>query len=328
MLVDSLIILAGVAVTIALAELVINNAIEMAERFRLSGTFIGMTVLSVGTSIPEVFTHVVGSATILRQPETFATISSLVIGANIGSDIFQQNFILPLIGLLGAILIKRQNLFSEIGALVWASVLVWLFGLGGLISRLEGALLLLAYVGYILFLAKRDRVRDEAPPRSRGGPEHGTRRTVLAVAIIAISFAVMAVATEQVVVAATRLVENLPLSASFFGVIFLGVATALPELTTSLVSIHKGEKNLSVGIVVGSNITNPLLGIGLGAVISTYAVPDVVVYYDLPVKIVTSFFIFYFLWTQELLRRWESLVLIAMCLAYLVARAHFFPSDF
>ncbi len=68
--------------------------------------------------------------------------------------------------------------------------------------------------------------------------------------------------------------DRLPIIASFFGVLVLGVATALPELTTALVSIAKGEKDISAGLLIGSNVTNPLLGIGLGAMISTYTLPD------------------------------------------------------
>ena len=100
----------GVAVILILAELIVRHAIKVANYTGLSGTFIGMTILSIGTSIPEIMSHIVGSVTILRQPETMATISGLLIGTNIGSDIFQQNFILPTVALIGTIMVERRHL--------------------------------------------------------------------------------------------------------------------------------------------------------------------------------------------------------------------------
>jgi cation:H+ antiporter len=93
--------------------------------------------------------------------------------------------------------------------------------------------------------------------------------------IVVASFAVMAVVTDQVIRSSIRLVDMLPISASFFGVIFLGIATSLPELSTALLSIRKGKKDMSAGIMLGSNVTNLLLGLGIGGMISTYTVPQV-----------------------------------------------------
>ena len=88
MLSELIIMVTGVAAILILAELIIFHAIKVADYTGLSGTFIGMTILSIGTSIPEIMSHIVGSITILRQPETMDTISGLLIGTNIGSDIF------------------------------------------------------------------------------------------------------------------------------------------------------------------------------------------------------------------------------------------------
>jgi len=143
MLVESLTLLAGVIIILALAELIIRNSIQIAKHYGLSGTFIGLTLLSIGTSIPEIMTHIIGSIDILKNPGMMNTLSGLLIGTNIGSDIFQQNFILPIIGIIGTIIVIRKNLFVEVGGLIIASLLVWVFSLGGYISRVEGGLLLL-----------------------------------------------------------------------------------------------------------------------------------------------------------------------------------------
>ncbi len=324
MLIDALVIAAGIAVTIALAEVVIRNAVLVAERFHVSPTFIGLTLLSIGTSIPEIFTHVAGSLRILREPELLETVSALVVGTNIGSDIFQQNLVLPLVGLIGTVIVRQEELWAEAGALIGATALLWAFALGGVISRAEGVVLVVAYGAYLVALARSSRVVEQAG-RNRAG---AGRRVLAAVAVIFAAFAVMAVATDQVVAASTRLVVLLPVSASLFGVVVLGVASALPELTTALISVARRQSGISAGVLIGSNITNPLFALGLGAAISTFAVPDVVVVYDLPVKLVTAGLLFLFLRTGQRLARPEAATLILLFFAYLAVRTLLFPTDF
>jgi cation:H+ antiporter len=323
MLFESLTLITGVLITLLLAQIIIKNSVELAKHWGLSGTFIGLTILSIGTSIPEIITHIVGSIDILRNPESLNTLSGLLIGTNIGSDIFQQNFILPVIGIIGTLIVIRKNLLTEMGGLIAAAVLVWLFALGGVISRWEGALLLLAYIGYLVYL-KKSKISEEYKAAN-----HLSRKQIIwAVLLIIIAFIIMAMVTEKVLTASTSLLASLPISASFFGVILLGVAAALPELTTSLVAILKNKQDISAGILIGSNITNPLFGIGLGALISTYTVPAVVVLYDLPLKIATACLIYFFLWRREDLTKSEGFVLIALFIAYIVFRMVFFPVDF
>jgi cation:H+ antiporter len=323
MLTEALIILAGVIITLILAEVIIRNSIQLANHYGFSGTFIGLTVLSIGTSIPEIMTHIIGSIDILKNPAAINTFSGLVVGTNIGSDIFQQNFVLPFIGIIGVILVIRKNLLTEMGGLIAAAVLVWLFSLGGIISRLEGAILLIAYLAYMIYL-KRSKISETYEAKNN----LNRKEIILAFLLILICFVIMAFVADQVLNASTILIEFLPISASFFGVILLGIATALPELMTSLIAVLKGKKEMSAGILIGSNITNPLLGIGLGALISTYTIPNVVIYFDLPIKIGTAGLLYYFLFRNSKLNRWEAVVLILLFIVYLVLRQIYFPVDF
>ncbi len=162
MQIEFLIVIVGVLVILATAEIIIKNSISLAEHYGVSETFIGLTVLSIGTSIPEIMTHIIGSVHIVQQPEMINTLSGLLIGSNIGSDIFQQNMILGVIGLLGAVIVYKKNLFVEVGGLVAAALLVLIFALDGRISRLEGGILLIAYIAYIAYLLylKRSKMKD------------------------------------------------------------------------------------------------------------------------------------------------------------------------
>ncbi|MBU1975583.1 MAG: hypothetical protein KKG59_04225, partial [Nanoarchaeota archaeon] len=225
MLTQILIVFSGIIIIILLAQVIIKNSVALAKHYGLSGTFIGLTILSIGTSIPEIMTHIIGSFNILSRPEQMNSVSALLLGTNIGSDIFQQNLVLPVIGLIGTIVVLKKNLWKEMGVLVMASVLVWLFALGGLISRLEGAILLLAYIGYLIYL-QRTNVKESIEITEKLSKE----KVRLAFGLLAISFIIMAVTTDHVLEASIKLVKLLPISASFFGVIVLGVASALPEL--------------------------------------------------------------------------------------------------
>jgi cation:H+ antiporter len=323
MITETLTVIAGFIIIIILAELIIKNAIQLGEHHGFSGTFIGLTILSIGTSIPEIMTHIVGSANIVQNPTLINTMSSLVIGTNIGSDIFQQNFIIPAIGLMGALIVIRKNLFTEMGGLIAAAVLTWLFSLNGIISRIEGAILLIAYITYLIYL-KKSKISESF----NGTNNLSKKEVILAYGLILLSFVIMAVVSDEVLGASTILIQSLPISASFFGVIALGIASALPELTTSLIAVFKKKGDISAGILIGSNITNPLFGIGLGALISTYTIPKVVIFYDLPIKIGTAALLYYFLARNEKLNKWESAVLIGLFIGYIIIRQLYFPTDF
>lgn len=323
MVIDLSIVFGGALLMLAIAEVVIRLTLRLARHYHLSGSVVGLTILSVGTSLLEIMTHIVGSLHIVRYPEQMNTLSGLLLGSNIGSDVFQQNFVLPLVALLGTVMVVRRMLVLEVGALIAASSLLWLACLGGFITRVEGALLVLAYVAYLYLLGQS---RNTEPPPRR---EPLKRQQALgAVGLVILCFVAMALLADPVLGAATRLVAQLPMSASLFGVLVLGVCTALPELMTALVAIYKGQREISAGILIGSNITNPLLGAGLGAMISGYAVPTVIVAYDLPVKILTGALIFVFLWRRQDMSRGEALVLIALYFAYLASRGVLFSSDF
>lgn len=323
MLTEILILIMGVIAILLLANLAVRNSIQLADHFGLSGTFIGLTILSIGTSIPEIMTAVLGSINILNDPATMNTVSGLIIGTNVGSDIFQQSFILALVGLIGTITVVKKNLVSEVGALIAGAVLILIFSLGGFLNRFEGFILLAIYFCYLIYLEKTQVQKKKQAKRHL--PK---ARIAYEIITIVIAFAIMAFAANKVIDVSTLLVSQMAISASFFGVLLLGVASALPELTTALIGILKHKKGISSGVLIGSNVTNPLMGLGAGALISGYAVPNVTIFYDLPAKIGIACLIFYFLWKNEYLRKWQAVLLIFIFIAYLYFRSMFFPVDF
>jgi cation:H+ antiporter len=177
-------------------------------------------------------------------------------------------------------------------------------------------------VAYVVYLATHQ-------PHGKPPPQRLPHwRAPFYAGLVVLCLAGMALIADPVLGAATRLVTRLPISASLFGVLVLGVCAALPELMTALVSIFRGQRGISAGILIGSNITNPLFSAGLGAMISGYSVPAVIQVYDLPVKIATGVLLYVFLWRRSDLGRAEALALIALYFAYILLRGYFFPADF
>jgi len=319
---DFFIVIAGALFIVLSANYAVKSCVRLARHFGLSDELIGMTILSIGTSLPEIVTHIVGSIQILANPLQMDSLSGLVIGTNIGSDIFQQNFIISLIALIAVIKVQDKHLKKDMGGLIGAALLVWLFSYNGIIHQLEGAILFFGYIAYLIILEKygmrsRESINDGLMNH------HPVKHTFIAI----VSFLIMALAADRVLEHSTFIVDQLNISASFFGVIVLGIVTALPELTTSLVALRKKKVAMSVGILIGSNITNPMFALGLGAMISSYTVPQSVIVFDLPFKIGTALLLFYFLWKDKSLKKGKAALLMVLYFAYLFLRNLWFPVD-
>ncbi len=322
MLEEFLVIFFGGLLIVLLANIVIKKTVALAEHWGWSGTFIGMTVLSIGTSLPEILTALAGSYQVIREPKIWETVSAIVVGGNIGSDILQQNFILGIVALLGTVILVKKKVWPLIGGLVGSSLMLFFIGLRGVFSRWEGGLMLIIYFAYLFYLKKKD-LDDEIEAKSN----LSKGQLVMTILILLTSFGVMAFLVNEILKATRSLVELLPLSASFLGIIILGTVSALPELSTALLALKEKKKGMSVGVLIGSNITNPMFALGLGALISTYAMPEVVVWYDLPFKILTALLIGVFLWKSKKLRKIEAITLMVLFLIYLALRGVLFPID-
>jgi cation:H+ antiporter len=318
-----IVVVIGVVLILVCARVVVSSSIGLARKYGLSDSFIGMTVLSIGTSLPEIITHLAASVRILREPELMDKMSAISIGTNIGSDVFQQNFLLGVVALVGAVTVTKRELRMNVGGLVVAAVALFIFSIGGVITRLEGGILAGGYMVYLFGLERRGGERPSDRPSGETG-----RSLWKLVAETAAGFAVMSVAADRVLDSAVVIVEHTFLSYSFFGVLILGVAAALPELTTSVLTAVKRRAAMSAGILIGSNITNPAFALGLGALISRYTVPAVVTWYDMPVKIITGALIYFLLLKHTTMRNRHALVLIVAYLGYLLIRQAYFPTDY
>jgi len=328
--------LLALALLVVGANYAVKKLIGIANYFKLSSTFMGMTVLSIATSLPEITSHFTASVNILRGTLDFQTGSAIVLGANIGSDVVQQTLIMGIVILLaGTMYFRRYFLWKSMIPMIGTTIMCLILGLDGNYSRIDGAILFgsfLAYT-YYLYMDERKHYKEEdnqlqSEEVAEDAPTNG--REVLRDAFITAVLLVVIIGCATLVLSATEVVvDRTGVGGSLIGVITLGLASALPELTTALAGIRHKEAGISLGTLVGSNITNPLLAIGGGALISTYAVPRPLVTWDLPWETLTGMMLWGILWFNNgKLGKKSAIYLIVIYFVYILFRSLFFNVDF
>jgi cation:H+ antiporter len=333
-----LLIVFGVA-SIALLVLSSNVAVKkltgLAGFFRLSTTFMGVTVVSLATSIPEIAAHYTASFGILSGALDFKVSSAVVLGANIGSDVIQQTLIMAMVILMaGGLHFKRYFLWKSMIPMIATTVMCIILGVDGVYSRLDGAILFASFLGYMyyLYVDERKHYREEDHGFTEEGAPEGVpqnAKEALRDAFIAVLALALTVGSAMITLKATEVVvDRTGIGGSLIGVITLGVASALPELITAISGVRHGDAGISLGTLVGSNITNPLVAIGGGALISRYWVPGPLVLWDLPWETVTGAVLWLILWFNKgKLGKWSAVYLIALYFVYIALRMIFFAVD-
>ena len=328
--------LAALVLLVLGANYAVKKLIGIANYFKLSSTFMGMTVLSVATSLPEITSHFTASVNILSGTLDYQTGSAIVLGANIGSDVVQQTLIMGIVILLaGTLYFRRYFLWKSMLPMIGTSILCLILGWDGNYSRIDGAILFGTFIAYTyyLYVDERKHYKEEdnqinSSELEEEVPANG--REVLRDALITLALLVVIIGCATFVLSATEvIVDRTGVGGSLIGVVTLGVASALPELTTALAGIRHKEAGVSLGTLVGSNITNPLLAIGGGAMISTYAVPRPLIAWDLPWATLTGALLWAILWFNKgKLGKKSAIYLMAMYFIYIIFRGLFFNVDF
>jgi cation:H+ antiporter len=205
--------------------------------------------------------------------------------------------------------------------MVAALSLVLAVSLDGTVSRLDGGILLATYLAYVWYsLRTRPRGVEIPDTASENVRRDGAVAAGALVAVLAGAFVVVG--------AVDVVVGRLGIGGSMVGVVTIGVAAALPEMTTVLESIRRGAPDIALGALVGSNVVNSLVGIGLGGAVSTYAVPPATSLWDLPFKLLAAVGLLAYLWRSdgELGRR-EGIALVGLYAAFVLGRAVLFGAQ-
>lgn len=326
----------ALALLVLSAELAVKKLIGLSGYFRLSTTFMGVTVISLATSIPEITAHIMASLGILNKTMDYKIGSSIVLGSNIGSNVVQQTLILGLVVLIsGTLYFRRYFLWKSMIPMIGAAVQSIVLGWDRTYSRLDGLILFGTFVAYTYYLywderkyyKPEDHGFGEAGETPKGVPEN--RQQAIGYTLIALVAMAVTVGSASVVLEITEtIVQQTGVGGSLIGVVTLGVASALPEFVTAISGVRNKEHGISLGTLIGSNITNPLVAIGGGALLSTYWAPRPLLWWDLPWEAATGAILWAILWfTKGKLNRVGAFYLMGLYFAYVILRAIFFAVD-
>ena len=321
MLVDVLVLLGGLALVILGAEWLVDGASSIARKAGLSEFLIGMTIVGIGTSMPELVVSLTGA---LKGN------ADIAIGNVVGSNIFNVLMILGVTALISPISITRENKRRDIPLNILATVLLicfgmqhTIFGVGGsdTINALEGGVFLILFAAYMYLSFKAGNVGDEKEEESE--KESTKDRSVfVAVLMVIAGLAGLVFGGDVFVDSACRIALEAGLSDKFVAITILAGGTSMPELVTCVVAAAKNKGALALGNIIGSNISNILLILGASALACplTFANMKVV---DLGVITLSSVMLLVSAWTgrDNKISRWDGasyLLIFAAYMAYLI----------
>jgi len=302
------------------SQLAVRGFENVARRFGISHLFIGLTVVAIGTSLPEIAVSVTGAVDILMGAEMSA-VSGIVVGNKIGSYINQVTIIMGIVGLVGLMSITRRELKREGTMLILSLILFSLVSLDLKITPLEGVVVTLAYLLYFIYL-----IRQKAHFRSTSKVEEGTpkRHPFKDILMILIGMGILFCAGEVVVRSSVQLAELWHVHTSVTGLLIVGLGTGLPELTVDITALRRGAAGIAVGDMIGSNICDILLSLGAGAMISGFTVDPILLQFDTPFMFLIAFLVLGLFLRNMRLERKEALVLILVYVSYVGLKLTFF----
>lgn len=317
-LISLLLLLGGLVGLWGGTHLVVHNSVRVAQRFQVSELFIGLTLLALGTDLPELLVAVDGALRNLRGIPS----SGVVVGTAVGSSVAQISFVLGVAALFHYITIANRQLKLLGLELVGATILLFIVAMDGVLTRADGFILMSVfgvYVGHTIINRRGDL---EVEPQAEVVVEEAgvPRRALVELALVALGLWIVVLSSDITVEQALHLSRGWGLQQSFVGAILVGIGTSTPELAVSLRAIMHGRTGLSVGNVVGSNIFDLLVPTGVAAVISGLDVDATVIGYDLPYLLLVTLVVIFFLRRVRGLQKWEGAGLLALYLVYAVGR--------
>ncbi|UVO18883.1 calcium/sodium antiporter [Stutzerimonas stutzeri] len=305
---------AGLALLVAGAELLVRGAARLAAQFGISPLIIGLTVVAFGTSTPEMAVSVQSAV---------ANQGDIAVGNVIGSNIFNVLFILGLSALITPMLVSRQLIRFDVPIMIGASLLAWFLAMDEQYGRLDGVLLfgaVLSYTGFLIVSSLKSRNNENQEFEDEYGLHEPAGRfaSLRHLLFIAIGLVLLVQGSGLLVDAAVTLAKALGLSELVIGLTIIAAGTSLPEVATSVIAAIKGERDIAVGNVVGSNIFNLLAVLGLASLVSPTAisVSSNAIAFDFPVMTAVAAACLPIFFAGYCIRRWEGALFFAYYVIY------------
>ena len=304
----------GLVALVAGAELLVRGASKLALSFGISPLVVGLTVVAFGTSAPEMAVSV---------QSAWSGKVDLALGNVVGSNIFNVLFILGLSALITPLLVAQQLIRQEVPIMIGVSLLLFALAWDGGISRYDAALLfglMLTYTGFLIRQSRREsRARaDENPDKAKPGDAGWDAHWGVQVLLIVAGLALLVLGADWLVGAAVAFAKLLGLSELVIGLTIVAAGTSMPEVATSIIAALRGQRDIAVGNVVGSNTFNILGVLGLSGLVApaSLIVPPSLLSFDLLVMIAVAVACLPVFFTGNLIARWEGMIFLGYYAAY------------
>jgi cation:H+ antiporter len=304
---------AGLILLIVGAEALVRGASRLAAALGISPLVIGLTVVAFGTSSPELA---------VSMKAALADQASMALGNVVGSNIFNVLFILGLSALVTPLVVSQQLIQLDVPLMIGLSVLMLLFGFDETFSRTEGLLLvvgLVLYIGFLLVQSRKEseEVQDEYAEEFAVKDSRATRwpRNIC---FVLGGLALLVLGSRWLVDSAVSIAHSLGVSELVIGLTIVAAGTSLPEVVTSVIASIKGERDIAVGNVVGSNLFNIMGVLGIASIVAPtgIAVSAAAIRFDIPIMIVVAFACMPIFFTGGIISRWEGALLLGYYVAY------------
>lgn len=303
-----LLLLAGFVLLIKGADIFVDGSSSIAKIFRVPSIIIGLTIVALGTSAPELAVSIAAAA----KGQNEIALSNVL-----GSNIFNLLVVVGLCALLKVLIPAKDIIYRDLPISILCAAAVFVTALGGRISRLEGILFLLGGVSYITLLViqtKKHQKQEVAKQKNSEEEQMGTGRSLV---YILVGIAGIVFGGNLVVDSAKEIAATFGLSETLIGLTIVACGTSLPELVTSVVAAKKGENELALGNVIGSNILNILIVLGLSAAISPFETTEFALW-DLGILIGISVLFALLVLFKKKVSKIPGLVMILSYVAYTV----------
>ena len=298
-------IAASIFVVIKGADALTSGGVSLARRMNIPQIVIGLTIVAMGTSMPEFCVSFVSA--IKGTPD-------LAVGNIVGSNIFNSLFIVGCAALVVPMTILHSTVRRDIPFALVSSVMLLMMCLDSTISRLDAAILFLFFVVFMVITVRGARQGGDAEEAQQA--QEKPKSPAWAAAMIVVGLALLIGGSNVFVDNASALASSLGVSDAVIGLTIVACGTSLPELATSVVSARRGQSGIAIGNVLGSNVFNILMILGITGIIQPMQISGITSV-DLSMLVASMILLWLFSYTKYTLSRWEGAVLVAVFLGYI-----------
>jgi cation:H+ antiporter len=302
-------LLAGFVVLGLAGEALLRGAVTLADKLRVSPLIIGLTIIAFGTSAPELTVSL--NAALDGQPD-------ISIGNVVGSNIANILLVMGAMALVSPFFVNHGTLGRDGGFMLAVSALLFVLGLVGMIDRPVGIALFAILIGFTYYLYSSAREAEDAAEAEGGVDENRVPGGApIAALVLLIGIAGVIWGAELMVDGAVALARLWGISEAVIALSLIAIGTSLPELAVSLVAAIRGHAGLAVGNIIGSNISNILLILGVTSMVAPLPVSEMMALRDIPIMIGVACLGLFFMASGRAMSRLEGGLCLALYAAYM-----------